>query len=132
MKIILWKFGAKLTNWALFYAYGASAEDAKNNLKRNFKEYALKNTLPRPGSKVHVQFAKANRIKQYEYIAVDFFDKIIGIDYYDCFVSDLTTLFDFDLDLDTSIEKIKNEYNIEPNEDLTLIDIFQLIKNLTK
>lgn len=123
------KFGAKFTNWSVFLAHGSSVNEAIDNLKNNFMEYAKKNELPRPGSKVPIQFAETNRIEEYEEIAVDFFEKIIEINFYDCFISDYSTLFEFDKDDEKTIEKIKAEYGVEPGSDLFLADIFEQIKN---
>lgn len=95
----------------------------------NLLEYGKENKLPRPGSKVPIQFADSDRIEKYENIAVDFFDKIIGINYYDCFISDMSSLFDFDLDNEETLRKIKEEYGIEPSGDLFLADIFEQISN---
>ena len=123
------KFGAKFTNWSTFVAHGSSIPEAIEKLKHNLKEYSKDNELPRPGSKVPIQFAESNRINENEEIAVDFFDKIIGINYYDCFISDYSSLVDFDLDDKETLEKIKAEYGIEPKGDLFLADIFEEIKN---
>ena len=123
------KFGAKFTNWSTFVAHGSSIPAAIENLKNQLKDYAKDNELPRPGSKVPIQFAESNRIEENEEIAIDFFDKIIGMNYYDCFISDYSSLVDFDLDDEESLKKIKAEYGIEPNGDLFLADIFEEIKN---
>lgn len=123
------KFGAKFTNWSTFVAHGSSFPEAIENLRKNLKEYAKDNVLPRPGSKVPIQFAESNRIEENKEIAIDFFDKIIGINYYDCFISDYSSLIDFDLDDEDTLEKIKAEYGIEPKGDLFLADIFEEIKN---
>ncbi len=123
------KFGASFTNWILFTAHGPTKQSAINNLEANFKDYKRNNNeLPRPGKKVPIQYAETERIDNLEDIAVDFFDKIIEINYYDCFISDMTSLFDFDLDTDEALVKIKKEYNIEPKGDLFLVDIFEEIK----
>ncbi len=123
------KYGAQFTNWSTLLAHGRSIPEAVENLRYNLKEYAKSNELPRPGTKVPVQFAESDRIEMNEEIAVDFFDKIIGINYYDCFISDYSSLVDFDLDNEETIEKIKKEYGIEPKGDLFLSDIFEQIKS---
>lgn len=121
------KFGAKFTNWHTLIAHGNSNYEAIENLRTTFKEYSKENKLPRPGSKVSFQFAESSKIELYEEIAIDFFDKIIGISYYECFVSDYSTLFDFGLDDDETIKKIESMYRIKPDSDLVLADIFELI-----
>src|SRR3989339_317764 len=123
------KFGAKFTNWSTFVAHGNSVTEAIENLRNNLLEYGKGNRLPRPGSKDPIQFEDSVRIEKYERIAVDFFDKIIGINYYDCFISDMSSLFDFDLDNEEIMRKIKEEYGVEPSGDLILADIFEQINN---
>jgi predicted RNase H-like HicB family nuclease len=123
------KYGARFTNWSTFVAHGSSISEAVENLKNNLKEYAKQNKLPRPGNKVPIQFSESDRIEMNEEIAIEFFDKIIGVNYYDCFVSDYSSLVDFSLDNEETIEKIKTEYGIEPKGDLFLVDIFEQIKN---
>ena len=125
------KFGAKFTNWQTLIAHGNSNSEAVENLRKSFNEYSQKNILPRPGSKVSFEFAKSSKIDLYEEIAIDFFDKIIGISYFDCFISDYSTLFDFGLDDEETIEKIKIVYKIEPAPDLILADIFEQISKKT-
>ncbi len=80
-------------------------------------------------NKEHIQFAETDRIEKYETIAVDFFNKIIGMNYYDCFISDESSLYDFDLDDEETIEKIKKKYGIELDKKLFLVDIFEQINN---
>jgi hypothetical protein len=126
------KFGAKFTNWSTFIAHGISTSEAILNLRKNLIEYEKENKLPRPGSNVPIQFSESNRIAENEEIAVDFFEKIIGINFYDCFISDMSSLMDFDLDNEETIEKIKMEYGIDPDGDLYLADIFEQIKNKTR
>ncbi|MCX2680848.1 hypothetical protein OOZ15_12915 [Galbibacter sp. EGI 63066] len=82
-----------------------------------------------------IEFSETDRIGKYEHIAVDFFDKIIGIDFYDCFVSDESSLYDFDseflfdLENDEILKKIKSEYGIVPkSEACILVDIFEQIE----
>ena len=125
------KFGAKFTNWSTFIAHGTSTSEAILNLRNNLVEYGKENKLPRPGSNVPIEFAESARIEENEEIAVAFFEKIIEMNFYDCFISDMTSLHDFDLDNAETIEKIKTEYGIEPSGDLFLADIFDQIKNKT-
>jgi len=76
-------------------------------------------------SKINYFLTKCcKKVELYEDIAIDFFDKIIKMNYYECFISDYTTLFDFSLDDEQVVEKIKNIYGIEPYSDLVLANIF--------
>jgi len=123
------KFRARFINWHSMIAFGDSVIDAKEKLREEFLEYVKNNKLPRPGSKVHFKFAESSRITQYEEIAIEFFDKIIGINYFECFVSDFSSLHDFELNDQETIEKIKSIYGIEPNSDLIILEIFVKIEN---
>jgi hypothetical protein len=93
------------------------------------EDYKANNVeIPRPGKKIPIQFSETTEIDKYESITVDFFDKIIGIGYYDCFISDYSSVLEFDLEKEETITKIKSEFNIEPNEDLIFAEIFKQIK----
>ncbi|PKB15266.1 hypothetical protein [Flavobacterium sp. 5] len=123
------KFGASFTNWTMFVAHGNRKEVAIDNLKIQFKDYKAKNdVLPRPGKKVPIQYAESTEIEKYEDIAIDFFDEIIEMDYFSCFISDHSSLHEFDIDTLEAVEKIKSKYHIELDEDLILVDIFKQIK----
>jgi len=111
------KFGAGFTNWSLFVVHGESKKNAIENLKIQFKNYKANNTeIPRPGKNVPIQFGETTEIDKYESIAVDFFDKIISVDYYSSFISDYSCLEEFDLDIEEAVRKIKTAYNIEPDK----------------
>ncbi len=94
-------------------------KELTNNLQSFFKKE----------NKENIQFAETDRIEQYETIAIDFFNKIIGMNYYDCFISDESSLYDFDLDDEEAVGKIKKEYGIELDKNLFLVDIFKQIDN---
>ncbi len=120
---------ARFVNWLTFIESGSSREEAIENLRNKFLEYKKNNALPRPGSKVPIEFASSNRVEQYESIAVDFFDHIIELNFYDCFISDESSLYDFGLDDEETMQKIKQNYGIEPEDGLFLVDIFEKIAN---
>jgi len=73
-------------------------------------------------------------IEQYEDIAIQFFPKVIGMEYYDCFITDMSGLTDFEEDKEYYIDKVQKEYNIDISdiEDLILIKIFERISVLDK
>ncbi len=123
------EYGAKFTNWWNLVAHGESEFQAVENLKLHFSDFKKNNSkIPRPGANVPIEFTERDRIEKYEHIAVDFFEKIIGINFYDCFISDLSSLFDFDLEKEETLKKIKTEYGIVPQDkDYFLADIFEQI-----
>jgi len=80
------------------------------------------------GAKFTNWWSESDRIEKNEHIAVEFFDKIIGINFYDCFISDLSSLHDFDLADEKTLEKIELEFGIVPKDkDYFLSDIFEQI-----
>ncbi|MGZ5283783.1 MAG: hypothetical protein ACXWEY_16020 [Bacteroidia bacterium] len=122
------KYVASLTNWSLFIERGETLEIAKQKLKDKFLAYRKDNSkIPRPGSFVPIQYASTVEIEKYENVAVDFFNRIIEIDYDSCFISDESSLYDFGFEKEEAFRKIKSEYNIEPNESLVLHQIFKQI-----
>ena len=121
------KFAAKFTNWPLFISYGITLENAIKGLKENFIKYEKNNILPRPGINAPIQFAKTERIEKYENIGTEFFDKILGVDYLDHFVSDKSILFDVDFEKQGTFERIEKEYGIKVTEDNFIVDIFEQI-----
>jgi predicted RNase H-like HicB family nuclease len=134
------KFGARIVNWSVMVGHGETKQRALENLKESFKLFKDNNELPRPGTKVPLRFALRQEIEDYEELAVDFFDKILKLNYYDCFVSDQSSLVDFEsLDGDDkrkefkirTIKRIKEIYgaNITDTYDKYLVDVFNKIKS---
>lgn len=123
------RYGASLINWSFMTDNGSSLNEAIENLKLKFLEYSRENDLPRPGSKVPIKFADTDLVDSYENIAVEFFDRILGLNYYECFVSNMSSLWDFTEDIDKVTCIIKEEYGIEVQEDFILADIFKQIHN---
>jgi hypothetical protein len=71
--------------------------------------------LPRPGTKVSLEFASVQEIDQYETEAVDFFRRILAMDYYEIFISDQSSLYDFcwtDDGIHEKLKLIEDTYNI--------------------
>lgn len=82
-------YGAGIINWSTMVGHGETREKAIEALKEHFRLYSESNDyLPRPGTKVPLKFAPSEEIDKYEDIAVDFFQKVLGMDYYDGFYSD--------------------------------------------
>ncbi|UYN87566.1 MAG: hypothetical protein KIT51_04720 [Cyclobacteriaceae bacterium] len=134
------KFGAKVIYWVAMVGYGETKEKALENLKESFKLFKGNNKLPRPGTRVPLQFALTEVLDSYEDIAVDFFEKVIGLSYYDCFVSDQSSLTDFETMNGTdNVDKFKQDtisktkeffgVDISYTYDKYLVDVFEQIKN---
>ena len=90
-------FGAGIINWAGFVGHGSSPDKALIALEESFKLFKdNNNVLPRPGTIVPLKFASSDQINKYENIAVDFFNKVLDLDYYEGFYSDQSNLSDFE------------------------------------
>jgi predicted RNase H-like HicB family nuclease len=119
-------FGAGIINWSGIVGHGNSPDKALIALEESFKLYKDNNRdLPRPGTKVPLKFESSDQIGRYEKIAVDFFNKVLDLDYYEGFYSDQSSLSHFEpWDNVEKIEEVKNEiikrtlllYNVDITE----------------
>ena len=86
-------FGAGIINWALMVGQGETNQSAIEELKKRFHLFRDNNpSLPRPGSKVSIKFVSTEKIDKYEDLAINFFQKILGMDYHQGFYSDSSSL----------------------------------------
>ena len=134
-------FGAGIVNWQGIVGHGETLEKALNALKESFQLYKDKNeSLPRPGTKVPFKFASTENIDKYEIIAVDFFNRVLEMDYYGGFYSDMSFLSFFEpydnvekakeMKMET-INRTHKIYNVEISDiyDEPLWRIFERIEN---
>jgi predicted RNase H-like HicB family nuclease len=133
------KFGAMIVDWAVMVGHGETKEKAFENLKEHFQMFKDNNELPRPGTKVPLQYALTQEVEKHEKIAVDFFDKVLKLNYYDCFVSDESCLGNFDtLEGDDNpdnfkdkiIKRVQDNYGVDISDvyDRYLVDVFEKLK----
>ena len=103
-------------------------------LKTNFESYLLHNKAPRPGTNVPLQFADTLQVDRLEQVAVDFFDKILNYNYYDCFISDQSSLGDFGRDDLETLNLINSTYSLGLTNlgDGNLVNLFKLIDEQEK
>jgi len=95
-------YGAGIINWDGMVGHGETPEKALIALNEKFKLYKDNNAiLPKPGTKVPLKFASASNMEKYEKMAVDFFVKIFDINYYECFISDESSLPDIESHLES-------------------------------
>jgi hypothetical protein len=73
-------------NWPGPSGGGDSKAEALEDLGKNFDEFKVKNKLPRPGTKVPVQFASTTRINGHAALAKDFIQGVLELDW--AFISD--------------------------------------------
>lgn len=123
---------ASIQGWLRMTGTGDSREEAYKNLRTKFDEYKAEgNKLPRPGTKVPLQFAPRDQIAEYDEIATDFFRRVLDMDYHRIMITDESSLWDFPL-ATTEIElgnKIQDLYDIDISgiEDGNLMQIFAII-----
>lgn len=120
----------QVINWWALTGLGDTKEEAYTMLKEKFENYKVYHEkLPRPGCSVPIQFADTTTIDNLEPIAVDFFDKILRYNYYDCFISDESSLLDFEQDTNETLQKINQVYNLNLKDigDGNIVRILMLI-----
>jgi hypothetical protein len=93
--------------------------------------YLEHNIAPRPGEKVSLSYADTSQINELEERASDFFEKILDINYYDCFISDESSLLDFNKDDGETLNKINLIYNLGLTEigDGNIVRLLKMIKD---
>ncbi|MVN23469.1 polysaccharide deacetylase family protein [Mucilaginibacter arboris] len=124
----------QIINWWTITGLGDTKEEAFKMLKTNFKNYLEYNTAPRPGTNVPICFAETTQMDKHEQVAVDFFDKILDYNYYECYITDESSLNDFNRnDLET-MKLINLTYNLSFKDlgDGNLANIFTLIEEKQK
>ncbi|WP_428768503.1 hypothetical protein V1L52_07765 [Treponema sp. HNW] len=133
------KFGVRILFWTGMVGHGKNFKEAFVKLCENFDLYKKNNEyVPKPWEKKELEFASAKKILENENFAVEFFDKILGTDFYKGFYSDETYLEHFYCDVDADkkkrikkgiIDKVKSYYNIDISDvyDFALPDVFQFI-----
>ena len=120
----------QVINWWTLTGLGETKEEAYKMLKEGFENYKVYNDkLPRPGCSVPLQYAATTTVDNLESVAVDFFDKILGYNYYECFISDESSLIDFGQDNNETLQKINQTYNLNLKEigDGNIVRILTLI-----
>ncbi len=129
-KLVLWSID--IINWHSMSGNGDTFEEAYNHLEKRFIEYKKsEKKFPRPGTKVPIEFVTTENIYKYEEIASDFLSKILDIDYYETFISDESSLWDFHFEEndDELVKKIFEIYKVDISdiENRNLVKIFDKI-----
>ena len=118
---------------------GTNYKEAFLKLQESFETYKANNAyLPKPWERKELEFASDERLLKYESFAVDFFDKILGMDFYNGFFSDGSCLDHFYCNYDDDkkkkieqgiIDKVKSTYGVDIQEvyDSALPDLFKFI-----
>jgi len=121
---------AQVFNWPGISGSANSKVEALEELRKNFDRFkATKPNLPRPGTKVPIEFAANERVGQHPELAKDFVKRVLDVDW--AWISDESSLWDFHGD-DTNeslTNKIRDIYGVDVSDisDGNLADIFDRI-----
>jgi hypothetical protein len=128
LKTIPWS--ASVINWPAMSGCGNTRDEAVDVLHKNFDRFKAENSkLPRPGTKVPLEFAASQRVGQHSELAKDFFKRILEVDW--AWISDESSLWDFhgDETNDELVGKIHRIYGVDVSDisNGNLADIFDRI-----
>ena len=116
-------------NWPGPSGGGDSKSEALAAIRKNVDEFKHNNKLPRPGTKVLVQFASTKRVDGHSALAKDFIKRVLELDW--AFISDESSLWDFHEKEtnDALLEKIRSIYGVDVSDISTgkLVDVFDRI-----
>ena len=123
---------SQIINWWQMSGYGLTKEEAYADLKRRLDEFKQRGEpLPRPGTGLPLEFASNVEVSAYEDIARDFFDKVLDMDYRECWISDESSLWDFHGEESNEHlnQRIQNMYGVDVTdiENGNLVRIFERI-----
>lgn len=120
----------QVVNWWTMTGLGNTKQEAYEHLKSNFKSYLEYNSAPRPGTSVPLSFADTSQIDDLEDVSPDFFESILDLNYYECFISDESSLTDFGRDDDETLQKINTIYGLGLTDlgDGNIVRLLTLIK----
>ncbi len=117
LKPVAWH--AQIIHWPQLFGAGDTQAEALANLRQRFADYQREHgDTPRPGVPVPLEFAPTTMIDRYAPVARDFFDRILGMDFDACFISDESSLWDFPHDEDERqvLDRIRAAYGVDVSD----------------
>lgn len=123
---------ALVINWPGISGSADSRQRALEELSKNFDRFkATRPSLPRPGTKVPIEFAATERVGQHSELAKDFVKRVLDLDW--AWISDESSLWDFHGDeTNKSVtDKIERVYGVDVSDISSgnLADIFDRIRD---
>jgi hypothetical protein len=106
----------QVINWWTMTGVGNTKQEAYKHLSSNFKTYLEHYPAPRPGTNIPLSFADTSQVDDLEDVAADFFEKILNLNYYECFISDESRISDFGKDDEETLQKLNEIYGIRLTE----------------
>lgn len=114
------RYTASILNWGLAGA-GDTEQEALQALEKSFATAKVERgktgePLPRPGTRVPIQFACQERVSAHPELTEDFIHRVLNLDW--AWVSDDSSLWDFHHDEtnDLLISKIKEVYGVDVSD----------------
>jgi hypothetical protein len=109
---------------------GNTRVEALEEVRKNFDRFkATKRKLPRPGTKVPIEFAARDRVGQHPELAKDFVQRVLELDW--AWISDESSLWDFhgDETNERLLDRIRSIYKVDVSDISSgnLADIFDRI-----
>ena len=137
------RYCVRILNWTGFVGFGSNFAEALSKIEKTFYDYKKNNILPKPWERKSIEFASDDILFENEEFAADFFEKILGIDFYEGFFADEVTI---ELILfpwcektpeevkEIIIKKTKENYGVDISNmyDNAIADIIVFIKNNMK
>lgn len=125
---------ASVINWPAMSGNGSTRQEAIQELREKFDRFKAANgKLPRPGTKVPVEFVASDRVDQYSELAKDFIQCVLEIEW--AWISDESSLWDFHSDETNGKlnDKIRHLYGVDVSDisNGNLADIFERISKGT-
>jgi hypothetical protein len=120
----------QIIGWEQMPGTGNTRAEAVADLEQKLADYKRREgRLPRPGTRVPIQFAPMVEVDKYAQLAGNFFDKILGMDYRQVLITDQSSLYDFAFSEERLAElqrKIRDIYQVDVSdiEDGNLVTIF--------
>ena len=123
---------ALVINWPGMLGSANSRSEALEDLRKNFDQFkATKPNLPRPGTRVPIEFAGKERVDQHSELAKDFIKQVLDTEW--AWISDESSLWDFHGDETNAvlIDKIHRVYGVDVSDISSgnLADIFDRIRD---
>ena len=132
------RYVASIVNWGLA-AGGDSKKEAREALERVFATVEAERAkerrpLPRPGTRVPIEFASQEKVSAHPELAEDFIRRVLELDW--AWISDGSSLWDFHHNgtNDALIAKIREVYDVDISDiqSARLADILERIANQGK
>jgi len=132
VKMTALPWSAHIFNWPAMTDGGKTKQEALANLQRNFENFkASGSKLPRPGTRVPIEFASSSRIDMHPDLKADFIRRVLDLPW--AFLSDESTLGDFHEDESNGlfVGKIRTVYGVDVS-DITGGNLAEILERIAK